>query len=116
MEIAKQLDDIISKIPAPAGFGKPVAKVVYSEEMFDLNLSWRKGGHTNKHKTLIKTLPVVSHDSCQVKSVPNDSVKETSQPPVDRSVKKHKCPSRYRRDKKRWDARRKKRKHANKHI
>ena len=48
MEIAKQLDDIIGNIPAPAGFGKPVVKVVYSEEVFDLNLSWRKGvGQTN---------------------------------------------------------------------
>ena len=117
MEIAKQLDDIISNIPAPAGFGKPVVKVVYSEEVFDLNLSWRKGvGQTNK-QTLIKTLPVVSHDShdsCKVNSAPNVSVKETSQPPVDQSLQKHKCPSRYRRDQKRWYARRKKPKYAKK--
>ena len=115
MAFVQQLDDITANIPTPPGYDRTPIKVFYTGDKINLNVSWKKTREQPVKKS--REQPVPKPDVKQ--SVKSDSSKEKSDSSTctnadkdiepQAPVKKHKSPSRYRRDQLKWHKRKKQR-------
>ena len=115
MDITDQLDEIIKNIPAPRGYGKPLVKLQYSGDKLDFHVSFTKtrklkGGVTHDVDSVVHyTAKSVSPQDISGSKLSSRKIVKEVKHPVSSESKKHKCPSRFRRDKMRWEERKRQR-------
>ena len=115
MDITDQLDEIIKNIPAPRGYGKPLVKLQYSGDKLDFHVSFTKtrklkGGVTHDVDSVVQyTAKSVSPQDISGSKLSSRKIVKEIKHPVSSESKKHKCPSRFRRDKMRWEERKRQR-------
>ena len=120
MAFVQQLDEITANIPTPPGYGRTLVKVCYTGDEISLNVSWKKTREQPVKKSREQSVPKpdvkqsVKSDISQGKSDSSTCTKADKDIGHHAPVKKHKSPSRYRRDQLKWHKRKKQRLEAKK--